>query len=99
MLFLLFVVSSMLLLIVAPLMTLTKYYKPSQMTVLKNIFWIIIGIITWPLIPYVLAHRNRDTLLITIFWASLIVFVVTFTMLIMQSVEAILRVEQQQLVM
>lgn len=95
MLFLLFVISSMILFIVAPLMTLTKYYKPSQLTVFKNIFWIIIGIITWPLIPYVLAQRNKSTFLITTFWMSLVVFVVTFTMLIMQSVESILSAEQQ----
>jgi uncharacterized membrane protein len=63
-------VSSVFLFIIAPIMSLGKYYDPNNFSKSKNLFWIIVALITWPLVPFILAVRRRDILIVSIFSLS-----------------------------
>lgn len=67
MLIALLMVSSVFLFIIAPIMALGKYYTPSDFSIQKNILWIVIALITWPLVPFILAVRRKDILIVGIF--------------------------------
>jgi len=70
MLIALLMISSVFLFIIAPFLALGKYYAPSNYSVVKNIIWVIIALITWPLVPFILAWRRRDIVIVTIFSLS-----------------------------
>jgi uncharacterized membrane protein len=70
MLIALLMISSVFLFIIAPILALGKYYNPSDFSVSKNIVWVIISLITWPLVPFILAVRRRDLVIVSIFCLS-----------------------------
>lgn len=70
MLITLLMISSVFLFIVAPVLALGKYYSPSNFSVQKNILWAIITLITWPLVPFILAVRRKDLLIVGMFCLS-----------------------------
>lgn len=63
--------------LIIPLIVLVKYYSPKQLSLLANIFWIIVAIFTWPLVPIVMALRRHDKILLSCFWISFLVFAVS----------------------
>lgn len=73
-------VSGLLVFIIIPFLSLFLYYSPKQFSTWTNVVWVIVGIITWPIIPVVLFVRNRNMILNAIFWISLIVFVISANM-------------------
>lgn len=61
-----------------PLLALKRYYSPSQYSFLYNIFWFFVTVITWPLVPIIIAMRRKDRSLLTMFWLSFLLFVCSF---------------------
>jgi hypothetical protein len=89
MLFFIVVVSSFVLFVVAPVMALCKYYSPSTLSIPRNIFCIIVGIITWPLVPFVLALRNRNVPILSIFAVSLLICMICSVYFVMNFVATV----------
>lgn len=80
--------------IIVPIWVLIKYYSPKQFSTLQNIFWIVVAILTWPLVPIVLASRRKDKLLIRIFWISFLVMAVAAWYWSMLNVNKVLQMQQ-----
>ncbi len=79
--------SSIVFLFVAPIMAIKKYYTPSKNTAVKNGFWGVTTILTWPIVPFVLALRKRDTTIIMIFCISLFVSMISLVSWLQDNME------------
>jgi hypothetical protein len=97
MLFSIMVVSAFILLVIAPIIAVVRYYKPANYSIIKNIFWIAVAIITWPLIPLALSMQYRDTKLTAAFWLSLIVFIVSIVYWATDNIDTLISVQQKLL--
>ena len=86
MLFAMLMISSVVLFVIAPIMALGKYYSPSSFSLKKNILWIMVALFTWPLVPFTLALRRKDILIVSIFalsfgiWLMAMMFLFTLIM-------------------
>ncbi len=92
-------VSMLIFAVVLPVISIKKYYSPSQYGLFRNLFGIVVGLITWPYIPIRLAWRAGDKWMITWYWVSFVVFVVSFGYWIIDNVENVVQMlaAQQQL--
>lgn len=70
MLIALLMISSVFLFVVAPFLALGKYYKPSNYSTSRNIIWVVVALLTWPIVPFILALRRRDLLIVSMFCLS-----------------------------
>lgn len=72
--------------VITPIVSLGKYYRPRALSVKKNILWVIIALITWPLVPFILAWRHKDILIVSIFslcfgiWVTTLIYIFTVVM-------------------
>lgn len=76
MLGLVIIVTAIIFAVIAPVLSLVKYYHPSKLNVWKNTFWIIVTIISWPLVPIIIAARRSDKIVLGLFWGSFIIMAV-----------------------
>ena len=72
--FIIAIIAATILFIIAPLIATWKYYRLSEHSFIMNIVWIIVGIITWPLLPFILASRHKDLKILIMFWGSFLVW-------------------------
>lgn len=70
------IITAIIFAIIAPAISLIKYYHPSQQNILVRIFWIIVTILTWPTVPIVMATRRSDKIILGLFWGSFIIMAV-----------------------
>lgn len=54
-------------------MSVKKYYSPSNYSTFANFGWIAVAIITWPLMPIILAIKHNDKLILSMYWVSFLV--------------------------
>lgn len=92
MLFAILMISSVVLFTVAPFISLAKYYSVHNFGIKKNVFWIIVSLISWPLVPFILAWRNKDVLVVSIFsvsfgiWFMSIIYLLTLVLSVIPKV-------------
>lgn len=60
-----------------------------------NIFWIIVTIITWPLVPITMAARRHDKLLLSLFWISFLVMAVSGWYWGVLNIQSIIQFQEQ----
>ena len=70
------IVAAIIFAIIAPAISLIKYYHPAKLNIWQNIFWIFVTIITWPLVPIIIASRRTDKIVLGLFWGSFIIMAV-----------------------
>ncbi len=63
--------------VITPLIVIFKYYSPKKFSIIENIFWIILSVITWPLIPIIIAVRKHNKFLLSCFWISFLIMAVS----------------------
>lgn len=63
--------------LIIPLIVVYKYYSPKQYSIFMNIIWIALAIISWPLIPLIMASRRHDKILLSAFWLSFLIAAVS----------------------
>ncbi len=95
MLGLLVVTSGVIFTFIAPLWIVFKYYSPKNYSVIMNIFWFIVSIISWPLVPIILAARNHDKLLLSILWISFLIMAVSGWYWGVLNIQTIIQFQQQ----
>lgn len=86
-------ISAIVFAIIVPIWALLKYYSPSEHSLFSNIFWIVVGIITWPLVPIVMVTRRRDKTLLSLFWISFLVMAVSGWYWVVLNVEKLIHIQ------
>lgn len=94
MLGLIVVVSALIFAVIIPVIVLAKHYSPSKFGFLKNIFWIVIAVITWPLIPIIIATREKENILLSCFYISFLVMAVSAWYWSVLNVHTIMTIQQ-----
>lgn len=89
------ILSSVFLFIIAPVLTVLRYYKPAQLTLLVNIGLIILTVVTWPLVPIVVATQKRDTFILSMFWVALLIWLVAGAYWITLNVDQFIQLQEQ----
>lgn len=80
--------------IIIPLIVVVKYYRPSQYSLLANIAWVIIAIITWPLIPLILATKRKAKYLLVAFYISFLVMAIGAWYWSVLNVQKVIQIQQ-----
>ncbi|HSX20706.1 MAG TPA: hypothetical protein VLG38_06265 [Gammaproteobacteria bacterium] len=88
------IVSALIFGIIVPVIVLAKHYHPSKLGFIKNIFWIVVGIITWPLIPIVIAVRQKENILLSVFYISFLAMAVSAWYWSVLNVQTIIQMQQ-----
>ena len=86
-----FIVAALVFALIVPVITLKRYYTPSDYSILQNLFWAIVTIVTWPLVPFVMASRRRDKQLLVAYAVSLVVFILTCVYLVWDNYDQIMQ--------
>ncbi len=73
MLLALILISCLFFVLIAPAIAVKKYYSVKNYSLLANIGWIVIAVITWPLLPIILAIKHHDKLILSMLWVSFLV--------------------------
>lgn len=81
--------------IVVPVIALAKYYSPKKQSRLYNFLVPIVSFFTWPMVPIVLAMRNKDKLLMSAFWLSFLVMAVSGWYWCVLNIQTIIRIKEQ----
>ena len=89
------IVSALVLLVILPMTVLTLYYSPKDYSLGKNLFWIIVALITWPLVPIVIAAKRDAKYLLAAFWLSFLVLVVSGSYWLVLNVDTVLSFQKQ----
>ena len=95
MLALILIAATIFLFIVAPCWTILRYYKPEKFSLGVNILLILLTALTWPLVPVVVATKRRDALLLSMFWVSLLVWLVSLAYWLTLNVEQFIQFQEQ----
>jgi hypothetical protein len=88
-------VSGLIVFLIVPVIALLQYYSPKQYSTAMNVFWVIVAIITWPIIPVILFVRHKNTILNYVFWISLIVFVVSSNIWLLANLNFVIEIMQK----
>jgi len=89
------IVSAVILFVILPLAVLTLYYSPRDYSLGKNLLWIIVALITWPLVPIVIAAKKDAKYLLAWFWLSFLVLVVSGSYWLVLNVNTVLAFQKQ----
>ncbi len=64
------IISSIVFFVVAPVLSLLRYYAPVKYTWWHNVLWTVITLLTWPVAPIMVAWHRRDKTLLSLYWVS-----------------------------
>ena len=76
MIFGILVISTVVFTLLAPIVSLVRYYHWKKSAPIKNVFLILIGFITWPCVPIYYAFTNKDKILLAMFLLSLLLMLI-----------------------
>lgn len=62
--------------VIMPIIVLKKYYSRSNLSTLSYITWVFVTILTWPLVPILVAVKKRDIVVLGGFFGSFLIMII-----------------------
>lgn len=91
----LLIIAAVFLFVIAPCWTVLKYYQPAKFSLSTNFFLVLLTVLTWPLIPVVVATKKSDRLILSMFWVSLLIFMVALAYWLTVNVETFIELQDK----
>lgn len=92
MLTLLLVFSAVAFFLVIPALVLKRYTRGADYN-FSNSLWLVVGLVTWPLVPIGIAYLKRDKVLLSYLWVAFLFLVVSCSYWLVLHVEQYLALQ------
>jgi len=89
------IISAIALFLVVPLIIIKLYYKPESYSVPHRVFWTLVTVFTWPLVPLIMVTRRNSHHLLAAFWISFLAFAVSLSYWLVLHVHEVIAFGQQ----
>ncbi len=82
---------------IAPIMAIRRYYSLKQHDLKKNVMFLLVTVVTWPLAPMLLTIKNRDYGLLSMFAISFMVCLVAIGYFVSEYAQELSTLTQQMI--
>ena len=87
-------ISALIFFVIIPFLVLKRYYVPHNYTVPHRILWTLITVVTWPIVPLVVASRHHYKHMLAAIWVSFLVFAVSASYWLVLHVNEVIALQQ-----